>query len=731
MTTLTTAQMTAAKETFKSLPSEIKTWWTKLDNSVKSPKDFQSWMSLSADQWIAIYEIVLGRYKSITLTGCAGSGKTFTSKFAQKVLESTGKEVLMVASTGIAAYLSGGVTINSAFSMGADSDILPSGVFDKIHHSVKPQRNVKGKTEFQVQMRKSIESVVRKVQANGLINKDAKSELVIFFDEIGMFSSENLTIAIQIVRQLFLFTKRPVRFVFLADYRQLLPVHKPSETPWKISSNLAIHKAEFETLCYVNTPEGVEYQKIKYSLPSQLGVIKTPDGITMDGAITLSLITNHRQGENKLFIDNLNSIGDGTGCFTRNANYYASSIAKRIYLTEDNETYNWVASQDRKNEVIDATLLETGIHVFFSNRSVSERNTVGTTQAVDALKTKFKGNYINHVRDYTVNIIVAKGETADSITRVIQDISPVGITTLSTKDSSYQHEKATHASVASFVSKDLHTFAYQRVCVGMRWMCRMNLNAKLRNGTVCTVTYVNDKYFNVVVDNDIDKEHIRIEAETELFVKKNGKGIPIAKVYGVPGHPAYALTFHKTQGITVPRGTNFILHITSEIIAFAMKGGVHGLLYVGLSRVETLEQLYIMYEANIPVERGMNELCKTNASVFEFIKYTETCMRQYLDGTYVHTYNLVPVVAAPITKDKEPDLFSAVPEGITTSRRMGLKHTSNVIETVVTPVVEETVIEVPEVEEKTVIEVPTNRRMGGGLKDLTARPATKEEELLQ
>lgn len=660
---MTTSTANSAQSTFKSLPKEIQKWWVALPVNLKDPIKFSDWVSLSIDQWIAVYEIYTGRYKRITLCGPAGSGKTYTSKLAQRLLEESNKEVLMVASTGIAAYLSGGITINSAFSMGADQDILPMGLTDKIHHNVKPVRKVQGKIEYQIQLRKSIEAVVRKVQANGLINKDSKRELVIFFDEVGMFSSENMNVAIQIVKQHFAFTKRPVRFVFLADYRQLLPVHKPSETPWTVYSNLAIHEAKFETLRYVSNKEGVAYEADQHVIPSPLGVVKTATGLATNNALCLSLITNHRQGEDKAFINDLNSVGDGTGSFTVGGENFVASIASRIFLKEGNEVYNWMAARKRKNVVVDPTVLEKATHVYHSNRAVSERNSVGTAQAIAKLKQQHGAGYGNYTRDYGITIIVAKGETADSDKRVLQDITPVGVTTLSVKDPSYAHEKATHVGVPSNINNGIHTFAYQRVCVGMRWMCRMNLNAKLRNGTVCTVTFVSDKYFNVVVDNDDSKEHIRIEAETELFVKKNGKGIPIAKVYGVPGHPAYALTFHKTQGITVPRGNYFVLHIDSAMVKYANDGGMHGLLYVGLSRVETLEQLYVMYEANVPVEHGMNSMCKTNESVFEFISYTEDSMHQYICKEYVHTYSKKEIVVKPVVEEndlEDPNILNAV-----------------------------------------------------------------------
>lgn len=665
-----------AKETFASLPKHIQKWWIGLNATFKDPIAFGDWVYLSNDQWVAVYEMYTGRYKRITLCGMAGSGKSFVSKFVQRLLEASNKDVLMVASTGIAAYLSGGSTINSAFSMGADNDILPIGLYDKIHHNVKPLRR-STRHEFQIQTRKSIESVVRKVQANGIINKDSKRELIIFFDEIGMFSSENLVIAIQIVHQHFAYTKRKVRFVFLADYRQLLPVDKASETPWLISNSLAIEPAVFETMEYTSNADGITYSTVKNYIPSQLGVVKTENGLTVEGgSIVLSLLTNHRQGEDKEFINNLNAVGDGTASFHPQANNFVQLIANRIYLIDGAETYNWMASKQRKNVLADSKELADATHVYYSNKAVSERNTLGTAAAIEVLRKQFGSQYLNYTRDYGVNIVVSKGESVDSTSRVIQDISPIGITTLSISHPSYKHEKETHSGVASVKGKDIETFAYQRVCVGMRWMCRMNLSAKLKNGTVCTVTYVSDKYFNVVADNDTSKEHIRVEAQTELFVKKNGKGVPIAKVFGVPGHPAYALTYHKTQGITVPKGNPFVLHIDNAMVNFAKKGNMHGLLYVGLSRVETLEQLYIIYEAGVLVEHGMTTMCKTNASVFEFIKYTEAAMDAYLCDEYTHNF-ITPDPAKTIKEVKKPeiDYFSADPNAtISTESKPPLKR---------------------------------------------------------
>jgi hypothetical protein len=99
------------------------------------------------------------------------------------------------------------------------------------------------------------------------------------------------------------------------------------------------------------------------------------------------------------------------------------------------------------------------------------------------------------------------------------------------------------------------------------------------------------------------------------------------------------------------------------MVKFANDGGMHGLLYVGLSRVETLEQLFVIYEANVPVEHGMNSMCKTNESVFEFISYTEDSMHKYICKEYVHTYNKKEIVVKAVVEQndiEDPNLLREV-----------------------------------------------------------------------
>ena len=60
------------------------------------------------------YELVAHTNQSFFLTGRAGTGKT---TFLKKVQEMTGKQFIVVAPTGIAAIVAGGVTIHSFFGL--------------------------------------------------------------------------------------------------------------------------------------------------------------------------------------------------------------------------------------------------------------------------------------------------------------------------------------------------------------------------------------------------------------------------------------------------------------------------------------------------------------------------------------------------------------------------------------------------------------------------------------
>jgi len=76
---------------------------------------FFIFMNLSKSQQIFMDAIMQG--KNIFLTGKAGTGKSTVTKRAIKELQKKGKNVLVVAPTGIAANNVGGATMHSTFSL--------------------------------------------------------------------------------------------------------------------------------------------------------------------------------------------------------------------------------------------------------------------------------------------------------------------------------------------------------------------------------------------------------------------------------------------------------------------------------------------------------------------------------------------------------------------------------------------------------------------------------------
>ena len=70
------------------------------------------WMPQTNTRQKQAYELVAHTNKSFFLTGRAGTGKT---TFLKNIQEHTGKQFIVVAPTGIAAIVAGGVTIHSFF----------------------------------------------------------------------------------------------------------------------------------------------------------------------------------------------------------------------------------------------------------------------------------------------------------------------------------------------------------------------------------------------------------------------------------------------------------------------------------------------------------------------------------------------------------------------------------------------------------------------------------------
>ena len=138
-------------------------------------------MNLTDGQRRAINIILSGA--NVLLTGSAGTGKSEVIRRAREELESKGKQVLVTASTGIAANHIGGITIHSALR-----------TFDGRQESVE-LRNIEYLQDIDV----------------------------IILDEISMINSRMITFLYHCVN----LSGQPLQIVAVGDFGQLPPVNSP------------------------------------------------------------------------------------------------------------------------------------------------------------------------------------------------------------------------------------------------------------------------------------------------------------------------------------------------------------------------------------------------------------------------------------------------------------------------------------------------------------------------
>ena len=320
---------------------KVQRWANNLPAKVRA---LPEWKAMSNDQLMAVFVIVNGGFDCVTLTGRAGSGKSFVTKFAAKVLTMLGKEVHVTGTTGVATINAGGSsTINSLVQIKRGSeDYLPSGHNDRT--------NTKGRM-----------SIGRDAATNF---KPYGPEVVVFIDEISMASPENLVLAYQALYKA-IGRNRPFRFVLVGDFRQLAPVAE-GETKF------AFEDANFE----------VKDSKGNYTL--NFGSFMTSGPFNKDGdklkkdwkSIALSLLTNHRQAsgdkEAGEFIEALNALGEGCSFNDQRVN----SLMRRVYVRRaDGTAKNYVTG-----EILGNT--DDAVHAFTSNKHVSDHNERIKNQAI-------------------------------------------------------------------------------------------------------------------------------------------------------------------------------------------------------------------------------------------------------------------------------------------------------------------------------------------------------------
>lgn len=151
--------------------------------------------------------------QSIFLTGKAGTGKT---TLLRKIIESTHKQAVIVAPTGIAALNAGGVTIHSFFQ-------LPFGGF--IPDFIQPP-NTGGQLKFETK-----DSLRRHFHFNAQRLQLFRNMELLIIDEVSMLRADlldEIDWTLRNVRK----THAPyggVQVLFIGDLLQLPPVVKPEE----------------------------------------------------------------------------------------------------------------------------------------------------------------------------------------------------------------------------------------------------------------------------------------------------------------------------------------------------------------------------------------------------------------------------------------------------------------------------------------------------------------------
>lgn len=182
--------------------------------------------------------------RSIFLTGKAGTGKTTLLK---EIIQSTHKNVVVVAPTGIAALNASGVTIHSMFQ-------LPFGGF--IPDNVSP--NFSDAVKFE-----SKNTLVRHFKMSGLKKSVIRNMELLIIDEVSMLRADLLD-AMDFMMQSVRKKKIPfggVQVLFIGDLLQLPPVIRDEE--WKTLRKYYKGKFFFHShVIQQNPPLYIELSKI-------------------------------------------------------------------------------------------------------------------------------------------------------------------------------------------------------------------------------------------------------------------------------------------------------------------------------------------------------------------------------------------------------------------------------------------------------------------------------------
>ncbi|MDI1305662.1 MAG: AAA family ATPase, partial [bacterium] len=158
-------------------------------------------------------------HRSVFLTGKAGTGKT---TLLREIIQTTHKNTVVVAPTGIAALNAGGVTIHSMFQ-------LPFGGFI-------PEFNVASQFSESVKF-ESKDTLRRHFKMSGLKKSVIRNMELLIIDEVSMLRADLLD-AMDYMMQTVRKRNTPfggVQVLFIGDLLQLPPVIRDEE--WRTLRN--------------------------------------------------------------------------------------------------------------------------------------------------------------------------------------------------------------------------------------------------------------------------------------------------------------------------------------------------------------------------------------------------------------------------------------------------------------------------------------------------------------
>jgi uncharacterized protein YpbB len=183
-------------------------------------------------------------HRSVFLTGKAGTGKT---TLLREIIQTTHKNTVVVAPTGIAALNAGGVTIHSMFQ-------LPFGGFIPDNSAPHFSDTVKFETKS---------TLVRHFRMSGLKKSVIKNMELLIIDEVSMLRADLLD-AIDFMMQSVRRKKMPfggVQVLFIGDLLQLPPVIRDEE--WSTLKKYYNGKFFFHShVIQQNPPLYIELSKI-------------------------------------------------------------------------------------------------------------------------------------------------------------------------------------------------------------------------------------------------------------------------------------------------------------------------------------------------------------------------------------------------------------------------------------------------------------------------------------